>query len=548
MQDDSFWDISVQKTEVSPTCRPTRTPVVNVKTAEVTLPSRNAEDAYSDSTITRFVSNTQKKPNTDRKAIFKYTPKNPLIKGIQVFTDNDCDSVFARDNLFMRERRALIDREGIEVPHVPFYSMMPRYSQMTKPQLRYYLWWRQNVRRGVWLECDISYVLLYAHELIACEDGDKDAVLCDLCRLYKIQSGQRRMADYGIGNLICDFCILYDLKLPEDILGDKMSEFVAYSALPEFFIDISDRYDPELHKKLIYATSLYNYKKSKHYIGNEEIFEKHVAGVLKSIFENDTSYAAISAFSSMAYGDVLSSRKPFFRISGLTTKHAKIKISYYPLSFLQAPVTDAIRYTENKIREHLGIKSRLNVTTLNPDIRAVIDEYAAKNCPPMTRERQRAIIEEKSSHEYDRFYDVPKTALSLDNAKSIEAESWRTTQILIETFSEEGSDEHEAIPVRDTVAPVTSSLPVTPEAHENDCSDGSVWDRFSNILGGNVEFLRLCVDRRYGEQRSFASAHSTTADELCELVNSAALDIIGDILLCDDGDGYALIEDYENLF
>lgn len=545
--DDSFWDLSSYKAQKSPVQPRVRKTSVSASEIDVPRAESNNKSAYGDSrfssdgTITRFISPTQKKPNTDRKLLLEYEPQNPFIKQVQIFTDLDAYSVFAKSTLFLRERAALLDRVGCEVPHVPFYSMMPRYSQMTRPQLAYYLWWRENIRRGVFLECDISYVILYAHELIVADEGeDKSEILKMLCKLYSAQYKDKQAAYFGIGNLIADFCILHNLSLPDGCLGDKFSEFMTYTSLPEFFIDISDRYNPSMHERLIAGVSVYNYKKSKHYIAEPKLFDTHMRGAVAAIFSDDKAYSSLSAFSNMAYGDVLSSHKPFFKLTGMTTKQAKIKISYYPLSFLQSTITDALRYTENKIREHLGIKSKLNVTTVNPDIKNVIDAYAEKFCPPMSRERMAMAAEKKSTSEYDKLYDVPKSELSLEKALEIEKKSWETTKILVEAFEEEFQTEPQV-----GIEPVVVQPVVQEPVH---AENSTLYESLCTSLGDNAEFLNLCIIEDFGTQRSFARGIGLSADELAEQINSLALDMLGDILLEDAGDGYIILEDYKNLF
>lgn len=544
--DDSFWDLSGYKTQKAPAQSRVRQTSVSVSEIDIPRTEPSNKTTYGDShfssdgTITRFISTTQKKPNTDRRLILEYQPKNPFIKQVQIFTDLDADSVFAKSNLFLRERAALLDRVGREVPHVPFYSMMPRYSQMTRPQLAYYLWWRENIRRGVFLECDISYVILYAHELIVADEGeDKTEILKMLCKLYSAQYKDKQAAYFGIGNLIADFCILHDLSLPDDCLGDKFSEFITYTSLPEFFIDISDRYNPSMHQRLIAGVSIYNYKKSKHYVENRQLFDTHMRGAVAAIFSDDKAYASLSAFSDMAYGDVLSSHKPFFKLAGMTTKQAKIKISYYPLSFLQSIITDALRYTENKIREHLGIKSKLNVTTVNPDVKAAIDAYADKLCPPISREKLALAAEKKAASEYDKLYDVPKSELSLEKALEIEQKSWETTKILVEAFEEDTQPEPEL-----HVEPVTVKSVAQEPIHTK---KSSLYESICSSLGDNAEFFDLCISEDFGGQRRFAKDRGVSADEFAEQINSLALEIIGDILLDDTGEGYIILEDYKNL-
>ena len=49
-------------------------------------------------------------------------------------------------------------------------------------------------------------------------------------------------------------------------------------------------------------------------------------------------------------------------------------------------------------------------------------------------------------------------------------------------------------------------------------------------------------------QRKASLALCSSPDEIADKINSLALDILGDILLEDTGDGYEIIEDYKNLF
>ncbi|MBQ1233289.1 MAG: TerB N-terminal domain-containing protein, partial [Clostridia bacterium] len=72
---------------------------------------------------------------------------------------------FCRDGEYLRRIK------GKEAPHVGFFSYMPQYGQMTKAQLAYYLWWRENIiEHGIYLPADYSYILLNIYELINLPD------------------------------------------------------------------------------------------------------------------------------------------------------------------------------------------------------------------------------------------------------------------------------------------------------------------------------------------------------------------------------------------
>ena len=47
-----------------------------------------------------------------------------------------------------------------------FFSFFPQYVQMGRRQETWYLWWREQVRHGVFPDTDYAYILLYVFELI----------------------------------------------------------------------------------------------------------------------------------------------------------------------------------------------------------------------------------------------------------------------------------------------------------------------------------------------------------------------------------------------
>lgn len=560
---DSFWDLSsYKKLNNIPTSKNSSYRRPPARPAEIDLSQEQKSNIeaennerfsdkriYTDARINPSRSDGEKTTREEKNPILEYSPKNPLIKSVKIYSDRGESSVFAKNNLFMRERAALLDRTGHETPHVPFYSMMPRYSQMTRPQLAYYLWWRENIRNGIWLECDLSYVLLYAHELISADETeDKSAVLQNLCRLYLAENHKGRLSYFGVENLICDYCLVNNLELPAEYVGDKRTDFIAYSSFPEFFVDISDRYNENMHFMIVDATSVYNYRKSKHYIGNEKIFDECILGAVGAIFADDVSYARILSFAGNSYSSVTYSRKPFHRLSGMICRQAKIDIEYYSLSSFRPFITDAVRYIENKVRDHIGIKSKLNITTVNPDLKAVIDKYMDDKFPPLPKEKIRAYIRRSEEEKYSALYDIPKTGLSLENAIKIEQNSWDTTKILIEAFEDETDKSTDK---QDTEFSVTEDIsPAHNEASDADIASGvgstlSLGEKIMSGLGSNSEFFTLCVKRDFDGQKKFAASKALTTHELAEKINEIALEQLGDILVEDSGEGYEILEDYK---
>ena len=81
-----------------------------------------------------------------------------------------------------------------------------------------------------------------------------------------------------------------------------------------------------------------------------------------------------------------------------------------------------------------------------------------------------------------------------------------------------------------------------------DDNDRSIISRIASRIPKADEFLKLCLSPSLLIQRKFASEMGKSADELADLINEAALDIMSDILLEEEGEGYFVIDDYRSLF
>jgi hypothetical protein len=189
----------------------------------------------------------------------------------------------------------------------------------------------------------------------------------------------------------------------------------------------------------------------------------------------------------------------------------RLEIEYTPLSRdegLRARVTEAVRYTENKLRAIIGIKSRLGIKALPEHYKGIIDAYFA---PVINAEKQKKTP--RVIPEYERLYDAPREALSFADADELELASWTTTARLV---SEE--EEAEQIP----------EVSITPEPiAETEC----VTDTYG-LSDTEISMLSSCL------------SGGKVDDFTAERINEAFADGFGDIILEFDGEGYTVIEDY----
>ncbi len=554
-ENNDFWDLSEYKNKTKRFTNSTRA-FSATRTSAVEINDTKADNSENtldptDTMITKFIP-PHSDANFAKKNIFvEYEPENPLIKKVTVYSDRSGEELFVSDNLFIRERRALLDRTTTFKEHVPFYSYAPRYSQLNKAQLNWYIWWRQNVRNGTFIKTDESYVMLYAYELAATGDGeDKASALDMLCSLLTRFTVSELGIVYKImiRDIICDFCLIHKLPSPVHMLSDVERQVLFGSFLPEFFIDLSQ--DKKYCAPLVASMSLYDYRRSKCYSeDNAEIYRLGVDGAIKAVIENEEAFNSVTSFTRGVYSGVTEERHPFTRMVNIVNKNIKIEIVYYELSNIKSAVTDIVRYSENKIRDHLGIRNKIHVLTINPLARVAIDNFFEENIPAqkfVDRRRKDARIAEEEVHDYDRLYDVPKAEISPERALEIERESWDTTKKLTEAFADTDSIEEDStepvIPIALIVQEPNISAP-TPISDSND-----LYSQLSEQLGAIARFINLCKGASLIEQRKFAAANNSTVDEIADKINETAAELFGDIILENTGNAYTIIEDYLFLF
>ena len=520
----------------------------------------------TDHTITRFIPPHNDVVFSKKHTIFEYSPENPLIKNVKIYSEKQGEQVFLDSNLFIRERRALLHRKAVECPHTSFYSYSPRYSQMSRAQLNWYLWWRENTRNGIFFKTDESYIILYAYELAATgENEDKLASLHMLCALLNHYSEKDINVVFRmmIRDLICDFCLLHALPSPIDQLKGLDRSLLSNAYLPEFFLDFSASNRDRAAFPELSSVSMYDYRRSKFFTPeNSALFHSAINGAITAIINDSNAFRSLLSFTTGMYGCVTVERRPFVRMVNVVNRNIRFEITYYQLSNVQAAITDAIRYAENKLREHLGIKNKLHIMSVNPDIKEALDRFFAEKYPalPVIDRRRRQTGESKEeTHEYDKLYDVPKTEISPEHALEIERDSWSTTKILTEAFtdeediktSEEIDSIEPAVQVGQTGTTLQKNTPSVDEITVNSFEKAKTSGLFAQIksaVGDIADLILLCKDGSPMEQRKFASSHALSLDEIADRINEAAVEVFGDIILEENGGVYRVIEDYFDEF
>ena len=463
-----------------------------------------------------------------------YHPQNTLLREVRVYpwrTEYDYYEAFAR------HARALYHKEGVECPAVDFFSYAPQYTQMNAAQMAYYLWWRQCFREGKCLPAAHSYQLLYLYEIINLGDLIPPAEgQREMLRLWLSYRESNPRLDALLREWLVDYSLLYRLSAPE--LPRKLyRDLLSGAKLKEFFVPLGGQIGESadsLTAAILLFCNNYDYTKSKFYTP-ESASEYHrvlrgsVRVALDFLRERDGELLMGKSGVSTVSRDTFMGAICSFRL------RRRIEVDYTSFSRtheLRYLMSDVLKYAENALRARRGIKSRLSIYAVDSALRERLDAYLESALPPRaTRGEKKAIAVEPPA--YEKRYDLPVRAPSLARAAEIESASWETTKRLIEAFGELEEEE--------TVPNGIEKVQETPTVAQNATQLKNEEQTLATALGELAAFLSL---KGAGAQRAFALARGMMVDAIVDKINTVAGDMLGDILLEESDDGYAVIEDY----
>lgn len=564
-----FWnleDLIPRRHEKKPPTRPAATVhhAPRKPDSERTVPIRSdvrGGEGIADQPLTRAVFPDREGGRETPEAIWK--PAALLLREVRVYP---WKSDYAYYEKFYVHARRLFEREGREVPLVPFFSYMPQYGQMNRAQLEAYLWWRTNFRTGKALNVDYSYLLLYLYELINAGEWDDHArAQSDMLRLWLSYRDRYCHLDALVREWLVDYSLLY--RLPPPTLPPALfRELVSGCRLKEFYVGGAGIESAE--EAVLFFASNYDYKKSKFYSEDTSaLFDTVMRGCVRVTLdfkrrEHEMGGERRDSFSTITRdtfaGAICTVRQK---------KHVEVDFSSFSHTHeFRYVVSDVLKYAENAVRAHLGIKSRLTVYSINGALKTALDAYFAEVMPKRGPRRE---VKGEEIPDYERRYDLPKAHVSPEHAAQIERESWETTKRLVEAFDGDMSADEmptntqakEEIPTyvveetpkiaqtpvllqeKDAVADA-QPLEVGKVREAKKASDTAPASRFALSLGELAELLVLADRGDIAAEHALARRMGMMLDAMADRVNALAAGTLGDVLLEEGDGGYLLIEDY----
>ncbi len=524
-----FWDISAlvpQSKRGGYKPAPTR----DVSATEVTAPPQNVGDEPKTYFVSRaYESELRTRPTPERE----YTPGHPLLLAVRLYAR---ESTPDWHDKFREQVLKLYPYEGKLCPRVGFFSYVPQYGQMSRAQLDFYLWWRTNFRKGNVIEADFSYLLLYLYEIINL--GDKiDPVKgqADILRLWVSYRNTHQGLDALVREWLADYTLLHALP-PPTLPAKDLRDMIKGARLRELYVGGAD--DAAMRDAMLHFCSNYDYKKSKFYVGDAAaIYDRILPRALSVAFDYLQKENGENAHRQGGYSTVTLELFTGVPVAARYKKQAQVDFLSFSHTYrMRYVISDVLKYAENAIRAHLGVKSRLSVYEVPAALMPLLDGYLAEALPKKAQKKRT----EAEIPAYEARYDLPVTPLSVDRAREIEAASWETTKRLVEAF-EEGCDVEKTTPSPTVLPDFSAKMPeMAPEAAPTPDTAGP----WHTALGPLVDFLSLTLHATREEERAFAAERGMMLDLIVDKINTVSGDILGDILLEEVDGRFVIIEDY----
>ncbi len=430
---------------------------------------------------------------------------------------------------FLRDAERFANIHGIKATHVPFFSYVPRYDQMTKSQLAWYLCLRDCIESGNFPETDYTYLLLLVYEVIGYGyRKDVKKGLLTLTNIWKNYRAEYPRLHIFLSEWICDYCLIHRLP-PPDVTETERLELMEQCRLKEFYFSGSTDY---LQALLNFASD-YDYRKSRYCtVENRSLYDAVITPVLSVVINRFSTSGGL--FSALSMTDCTVQRFAYMGAICPDSERYKIEVSYASFSRsheLRFLVTDVIKYTENRIRAYLGIRSRMTIYDLPNEVKSVIDGELATLLPKKAAVKKAKPVE---IPEYEKLYDLPKTELNPLHAREIEEASWETTKSLVEAF-----EDADSAPIPEEPSPKIEETKPPETVAENAVSVDT-----SSVFAPYLPFLQAVRDGNSGKLSELSKQAKKPVEVLTDEVNDLFFDAYGDILLECDGDSPSIIADY----
>lgn len=282
---------------------------------------------------------------------------------------------------FEQDARRWVSRREESALYIPFHSYYPTYDVMTKAQLKWYFYWRGQVRECVYPDTDLSYIFVHIYELIN-NIGVKDPMdgYQQLHKVWMNYRSRHNNLDNYLVDWIADYLIINHCPVdPLDIYVEAMRTegyFSHWDLVLEHYLRKGLRFFP---LGLIEQLSDYRIRKSKFYLqGYNHIVDEYVPKVLERVNADMLARSRGGIFDVFKPRASRAIQRYPFNAAIYSGRSNTITIAnvfpYREHPPLRQFITAVVKHTENRLRDIKKFKGQLRGYSIDPEVRALIDD------------------------------------------------------------------------------------------------------------------------------------------------------------------------------
>lgn len=483
---------------------------------------------------------------------------------------------------FVEQAQKHVNRTGQKAEPVPFMQYWPTYDSMSVAQQRWYFYWRTQLRQGIALPSDTSYLFVYIYEVLNLVGfSSPEAAFKHLIKFWKHYRVLQPKLDNYLIDWLADFVVVYKLPttplkwygvaLQEGAFGGDIDLSV------EAWLETGGDFQ-KLPSKLLYKLADYTPTQSKFFkmYGDEHQLEDAYRQGLQAI-EQSLRSAGNSLFKIHRPSQTrMIQREPFASaLHDLPRQTITLGRVHPWLSRedLSATLVSIIKYSENIKRSQADFSSKLRGIELPEEWRKVLDNTFAIAEPrreitidmdkvaQLQQEseeiRERLLAEDKPEvaetfepARRDIVIDVSEVARLQGESEDIRARLVTDEQSLSSPVeaSESASPDQQVKTARNTMQPGYTQRPADaptglltdlPEVAEIMDKAGQTASRILNFLkDNNWEVISGSIPDDLFEG-SLLNAELDT-------INDRAVRILGDALIFEENARLVVAEDYRD--
>ena len=444
---------------------------------------------------------------------------------------------------FLALAQRLVNQHESHAHFVPFQCYWPTYTSMTDQQLRWYLFWRDQVRNGRYPSTDLSYIFLHVYELINNvgvrnpDDGYER-----IRNLWLGYRGHYPKLDHYLVDWLADYAIVNRCRVgPLRAYGDALGEASEVGQPDLALAAYLDQPPDQWPLPLLEALSAYRLRRSKFYLeGHQADIEQNVPKCLAAVDARLKQKFASGLLDLFRPERTVTIERQPYQSARYSGEVQKISIGPIVPYSEHAPFADflagVLKHTENRLRERAGYSGRLRGIALEPEAQRVIDELilgpvSTPVTPPALPQR-------------------PRVQIDLSRVQALTQESDRLREMLLVNGDSVGTNPP-SVPAP-TATPV-SQPPAGPERPEGTpaglLTDLAPVYAILDQLGTGERSLVEILARSGWQINNYDLVQAVPGlliESALDHINSLAVRAIGDILIATENDLRIVADDYRD--